>query len=204
MELWLGYSPGQPRAGVRRRGGRQPTRRSRARGSPTLSVVAQDRRTRLAAASPTRWFGVPIPHLGVMPLPDVAVAPLLALEHGLLPTTDPLGALLSAALGAVEAVASIDDPTLRQRIVRKQAGRDVAGLPQADRRRERLGDRRSTTRPDPAAWCCTLMSPAAHLAPDVTLRYGALAARLRAADQHGRPGREGHRPGSGSRPSGSS
>ena len=107
VELWLGYSPEQPeRVFAGEVVGSQATFPSA--GMPSLTVVAQDRRTRLAAAEPSRWFGVPLPHLGVMPLPDVLVAPVLGLEHGLLPTLDPLGALL--LLGAGLAVALVLAP----------------------------------------------------------------------------------------------
>jgi len=169
-ELWLGYAPGQPqRVFAGQVVGTQATFPES--GMPALTVVAQDRRTRLAEASPSRWFGVPIPKLGIMPLPDIAVAPLLALEHGLLPTLDPLGALLSAALGAVEAVASIDDPTMRQRIVRKQSGQsslDFLKKIAVENAWELVIDHAA----DPAGLVLSLMSPGAHLAPDVTLRYG--------------------------------
>ncbi|MGI5400299.1 phage late control D family protein [Streptomyces sp. CA-135486] len=170
VELWLGYAPAEPaRVFAGEVVGNQAA--FPGTGMPTLTVVAQDRRTRLAAASPSRWFGVPIPHFGVMPLPDVAVAPVLALEHGLLPVIDPLGALLAAALGAVEAMASVDDPTLRQRVVRKQAGAtslDFLKQIAAENAWEIVIDHAA----DPAGLVLSLMSPAAHLAPDVTLRYG--------------------------------
>lgn len=170
IELWLGYAPDEPErvfAGeVVGSDARFPSA-----GMPTLRLIAQDRRTRLAASSPSRWFGIPVPFLGVMPLPDVAVAPILGLEHGLLPTIDPLGALLSAALGAVEAVASIDDPTLRQRIVRKQLGEtslDLLKRIAAENAWEIAIDHEAS----PGGLVLSLMSPAAHLAADTTLRYG--------------------------------
>ncbi|MFE9775580.1 phage late control D family protein [Streptomyces sp. NPDC005931] len=169
-ELWLGYAPEEPaRVFAGEIVGGQAA--FPGTGMPTLTVVAQDRRTRLAAAAPSRWFGVPVPHLGVMPLPDVAVAPALALEHGLLPVVDPLGALLAAALGAVEAMASIDDPTLRQRIVREQAGAtslDFLKQIAAENAWEIVIDHAAA----PAGLILSLMSPAAHLSSDVTLRYG--------------------------------
>jgi len=170
VELWLGYSPEQPeRVFAGEVTGSQATFPSA--GMPTLTVIAQDRRTRLAAAGPSRWFAVPIPHLGVMPLPDILVAPVLGLEHGLLPTLDPLGALLSAALGTVEAALSIDDPTLRQRLVRKQAGEtslDFLKKIAAENAWEIAIDHQA----NPGGLVLSLMSPAAHLAPEVTLRYG--------------------------------
>jgi hypothetical protein len=170
IELWLGYSPEEPeRIFAGEVVGSQAAFPSS--GIPTLTVIAQDRRTRLAAASPSRWFGVKIPQIGIMPLPDVAVAPLLAVEHGLLPTLDPLGALLSAALGAVETVAAVDDPTMRQRIVRKQAGEtslDLLKRIAAENAWEIIIDHQAS----PGGLVLSLMSPGGHLAPDVTLRYG--------------------------------
>lgn len=170
LELWLGYAPDQPeRVFAGEVVGADATFPSA--GIPTLTVVAQDRRTRLAAAQPSRWFGVAIPTYGVLPIPDVAVAPLLALEHGLLPSIDPLGSMLAAALGAAETMMSLDDPTLRQRIVRKQAGEtslDLLKRIAAENAWEIAIDHRA----EPAGLMLTLMSPAAHLAPDVTLRYG--------------------------------
>jgi hypothetical protein len=167
IELWLGYSPEEPeRIFAGEVVGSQAAFPSS--GIPTLTVIAQDRRTRLAAASPSRWFGVKIPQIGIMPLPDVAVAPLLAVEHGLLPTIDPLGSLLSAALSAVEAV---DDPTMGQRIVREQAGEtslDLLKRIAAENAWEIVIDHKAS----PGGLVLSLMSPGAHLAPDVTLRYG--------------------------------
>lgn len=171
VELWLGYSPEQPErvfAGeVVSTDATFPSA-----GIPTLTVAAQDRRTRLAASQPSRWFAVSVPTYGVMPLPDVVVAPELALEHGLLPTIDPLGSMLAAALGAAESLMSLDDPTLRQRIVRKQAGEtslDLLKRIAVENAWEIVIDHRA----DPAGLVLSLMSPAAHLAPDVTLKYGA-------------------------------
>jgi uncharacterized protein len=140
-------------------------------GMPTLRVVAQDRRTRLAAASPARWFGIPIPSIGVMPLPDLVVAPILTLEHGLLPQLDPLGAFLSAALSVADAAASIDDPGMRQRVVRRQHSQTTLEFLEhiaAENGWELVmehgpGANGSTLR---------LMSPAGELEPDVTLRHG--------------------------------
>ncbi len=170
VELWLGYAPDQPeRVFAGQVVGSDATFPSS--GIPTLTVVAQDRRTRLAGASPSRWFGIPVPYLGVMPVPDVAVATELGLEHGLLPTIDPLGAVLSAALGAVEAAASIDDPALRQRIVRKQSGEtslDLLKRIAVENAWEVAIDHEAS----PGGLVLSLMSPGAHLAPEMTLRYG--------------------------------
>jgi phage protein D len=170
VELWLGYSPEQPeRVFAGEVVGSQADFPSS--GIPTLGVSAQDRRTRLAAASPSRYFGVSIPHFGVAPIPDQIVASTVALEHGLLPTIDPLGSVLAAALGAAEAAASINDPALRQRIVRKQAGTtslDFLKQIAAENAWEIVIDHAAS----PGGVVLSLMSPAAHVAPDTTLRYG--------------------------------
>jgi hypothetical protein len=88
---------------------------------PTVTVTAQDARYRLAQGNKVRWFGVPIPSVGVFPLPDVATAPIVALENLLLPIIDPVGAALSVLLGAAEAASSIADPGGAQKFIRKQA-----------------------------------------------------------------------------------
>lgn len=140
-------------------------------GMPTLRVVAQDRRTRLAAASPARWFGVPVPKLGVLPLPDPVVAPLLAIEHGMIPLLDPLGAFLSAALGVVDVVASLEDPSMRQRVVRRQHSESTLDFLKkiaVENAWELIVEHDSA----PSGFVLRLMSPAAYLSPDVTLRYG--------------------------------
>ncbi|MGC0417000.1 phage late control D family protein [Embleya sp. AB8] len=140
-------------------------------GMPMLRVIAQDRRTRLAAASPARWFGVPIPKLGVLPLPDLVVAPLLAVEHGMVPLLDPLGAFLSAALGVVDVVATAEDPSMRQRVVRRQHSEttlDFLKKIAAENAWELIVEHDS----EPSGFVLRLMSPAAFLSPDVTLRYG--------------------------------
>ncbi|MBV8935213.1 MAG: hypothetical protein JO095_05335, partial [Alphaproteobacteria bacterium] len=75
--------------------------------APTVTVTAQDARYRLAQGNKVRWFAIPIPSVGDFPLPDVATAPLVALENLLLPLIDPVGAALSVLLGGAEAVSSI-------------------------------------------------------------------------------------------------
>ncbi|MBV9201150.1 MAG: hypothetical protein JO320_23275 [Alphaproteobacteria bacterium] len=89
--------------------------------APTVTVTAQDARYRLAQGNKVRWFAIPIPSVGDFPLPDVATAPLVALENLLLPLIDPVGAALSVLLGGAEAVSSIADPGSAQKFIRKQA-----------------------------------------------------------------------------------
>lgn len=142
-----------------------------AAGMPTLRVVAQDRRTRLAAASPGRWFGIPIPTIGIMPLPDLVVAPILTLEHGLLPELDPLGAFLSAALSVADAAASIDDPGMRQRVVRRQHSQTTLEFLEKIAS-ENGWDLVMQHGPGANGSTLRLLSPAGELDPDVVLRYG--------------------------------
>jgi hypothetical protein len=71
----------------------------------------------------------------------------------------------------VEAAASIDDPTLRQRIVRKQAGAtslDFLKQIAVENAWEIVIDHAA----NPGGLVLSLMSPGAHLAPETTLRYG--------------------------------
>jgi hypothetical protein len=89
--------------------------------APTVTVTAQDARYRLAQGNKVRWFAIPIPSVGDFPLPDVATAPLVALENLLVPLIDPVGAALSVLLGGTEAVSSIADPGSAQKFIRKQA-----------------------------------------------------------------------------------
>ncbi|MEA2301831.1 MAG: hypothetical protein QOE44_2366 [Solirubrobacteraceae bacterium] len=140
-------------------------------GVPTLRVVAQDRRTRLAESSPTRLFAVPIPGYGVQPLPDLGVAPLIGLEHQLVTFVDPLAAFLSAALSLADLDATSEDPGGRQKLARKQIGQsslDFLGKIAAENGWEVLMEHG----PIAGGWVIRLMSPASVLAPEETLRYG--------------------------------
>ncbi|MEU0938142.1 hypothetical protein [Embleya sp. NPDC005971] len=170
VSIALGYAPDEPsRLFVGEVVGTEASFPSD--GMPMLRVVAQDRRTRLAAASPARWFGVPVPKLGVIPLPDLVVAPLLAVEHGMVPLLDPLGAFLSAALGVVDVVATIEDPSMRQRVVRRQHSEttlDFLKKIAVENAWELIVDHDA----EPAGFVLRLMSPAGNLSSDVTLRYG--------------------------------
>jgi len=89
---------------------------------PTLTVAAQDRMQRLQRDAKARWFSIPIPSYGNVPLPDVAVAGIVSLEHGLVPIFEPVGAALSVILGGAEAMAALDGPGALQRLIRKQEG----------------------------------------------------------------------------------
>jgi phage protein D len=90
-------------------------------GAPMLTVTAQDRRHRMREGKKVRWFALPIPCIGNLPLPDIVTAPLVTLENLLIPIIDPVGAALSVILGAVDMVVAITDPGSAQKVIRKQA-----------------------------------------------------------------------------------
>jgi phage protein D len=73
-----------------------------AQGSPTLQIVAHDRRKRLQQGTKTRWFAIAIPCLGTYPIPDPVVAGFVAAESQLLVASDPVSLAIAAALGGVE------------------------------------------------------------------------------------------------------
>jgi phage protein D len=89
-------------------------------GIPALTVSAQDRRVRMQEGTRERWFSVPIPKYRNTPLPDLAVATLVAGENLLVPSFDPVGAALSVILGGVEALASMSADGAIQYTIRKQ------------------------------------------------------------------------------------
>jgi hypothetical protein len=139
---------------------------------PTLTVVAHDRRVRLQESSATRWFAIPIPKFAVLPVPDVAVAPLVTLEHGLIPILDPIGAALSVLIQGAAVAGAIGDPDGMQKIIRRQHDQtnlDFLALIAKENGWEMLIDHAAT----PAGYQLRFMSPLSHLDADVTLRYGA-------------------------------
>lgn len=91
-----------------------------ATGAPTLTVVAHDRRARLQQGSKTRQFAVAIPYAGNYPIPDVAVAGIVAAENELLLASDPVSLAIAAALGGVEYGISAVTGTGSHELIRKQ------------------------------------------------------------------------------------
>ena len=89
-------------------------------GMPTMSVTAHDRRHKMAEGNKVRWFAIPIPSVGNLPLPDVATASIVALENLLIPIFDPVGMALSIILGGVDAFVAVTDPGSAQKLIRKQ------------------------------------------------------------------------------------
>lgn len=169
LQLELGYAPApltQVFAGeVVARGADFP-----AGGAPTFSVTAHDRRRRMTQGNKLRWFAIPIPTWGNLPLPDLVTAGAVALENGMQPVFDPVGLALSILLGGVDAFA-VTDPVSSQKVVRKQANvsddaflREIAG--------ENGWDVRVEHDAVSAGRVLHFTSSLDDLAPDRTLRYG--------------------------------
>jgi hypothetical protein len=86
---------------------------------PTMTVTAHDRRHNMADGNKVRWFAIPLPCPGNLPLPDIATASIVTLENLMIPIFDPVGAALSIILGGVETFA-VTDPGSAQKLIRKQ------------------------------------------------------------------------------------
>lgn len=142
-----------------------------ASGTPILTVAAQDRRHRLQSGKKARWFAVPVPSYGNIPIPDAAVVDMVSLGNELIPITDPIGAALSVLLGGVQTVAALNDPVTMQEIIRKQAGEsdyDFLKRIALENGWDMLIDHTG----DSGGCKLRFMSPLEHLESDVTLKYG--------------------------------
>ncbi|MET0459468.1 MAG: hypothetical protein ABW195_09475 [Ilumatobacteraceae bacterium] len=139
--------------------------------APTLNVVGQDRLRRLQEGTKARSFAVPIANVGQIPIPDAAVVDLVALEHGLVPLLEPVGAAISALLGgAALAVAGTDREALQSLVRRQQRESDFDFLAKVAREN---GWDLSIDQSGPLAGVrLRFRSPLDHLAPDVELAYG--------------------------------
>jgi phage protein D len=144
-------------------------------GSPMLTVAAQDRRTHLQQGTQTRWYSVPITSYGNVPVPDMAVASLVAAENLLMPMYDPIGAALSVLIGGVEVVALIashgTDPAVLQKLIRKQINESnfdfltrIAHENGWEMTMDHTGAR--------GGWQLHFFSLADHLTPAMALKYG--------------------------------
>lgn len=170
MRLEAGYAPGPlTTLFVGDIVGQTPT--FPASAMPALTVVAQDRRTKLQRSGGTRWFAIPTKAWGVLPLPDTAVATTVALPHGLIPITDPVGAVIATVLQGVETFAAIGDPDAMQKVVRRQHGEsDHAFLQRLAKESglEMLIDHEAP----PGGLALRFLSPAGRVKPDAVLSYG--------------------------------
>lgn len=140
-------------------------------GTPTMTVVAQDRRHQMQRGNKTRWFAISIPTYGNIPIPDLAIAGILSAERGLIPLVEPVGAALAVLIGGVSAVVAMDDPKAVQKLIRKQDGQsdyDFLGRIATENGWEMVVDHSGPL----GGHLLRFMSPLDHLAPDVTLKYG--------------------------------
>jgi phage protein D len=137
-------------------------------GTPMLTVTAQDRIARMQRGSKTRSFAIPIRCWANLPLPDSAVASIVALENGLVPKPDLVGSALAAILLAAGVAA---DPKDAQKLIRKQQNEsDHAFL--ARLARENGWELTIEHSGSLAGFALRFLSPLSHLNADVTLRYG--------------------------------
>ena len=140
-------------------------------GTPTLTVAAQDARREMQRGNKTRWFAIPLPTYGNMPIPDLAVAAVLSAEHGLIPLFEPVGATLAVLLGGASVAVSMNDPQAMQKMIRKQEGQsdyDFLGRVALENGWEMVIDHSGPL----GGHVLRFMSPLDHLTPDVTLKYG--------------------------------
>jgi phage protein D len=141
------------------------------RGMPTFTVSAQDRRARMQEGTRERWFAVPIPEYRMTPLPDHAIAAIVAAENHLVPILDPVGAALSVLLGGIQTLASIAADGSIQYTIRKQSAESdfdfltrlsaQNGWELVIEHQEPLGGHK-----------LRFFSPLGHLSPDLTLAWG--------------------------------
>jgi uncharacterized protein len=140
-------------------------------GIPTLTVSAQDRRSRLQRGTKSRWFAIPIPKVANIPLPDIAIAPLVAAENGLVPVLDPVGAALSVILGGAQLIASLDSTGAVQQAIRKQEAEtdfDFLARVCLENGWEMVVDHAGQL----GGRTLRFFSPLGHLTPDVSLAWG--------------------------------
>lgn len=89
-------------------------------GMPTMTVTAHDRRHKMADGKKVRWFAIPLPCPGNLPLPDIATAAIVTLENLMIPIFEPVGAALAIILGGVDTFVAVTDPGSAQKVIRKQ------------------------------------------------------------------------------------
>lgn len=140
-------------------------------GTPTLTVVAQDRRHRMQRGNKVRWFAIPVPQYGNLPIPDGVVAAMVTAERAMIPIADPVAAALAILLGGMQVALALDDPDKAQKVIRKQAGEsDFDFLARISRENgwEMLVDHEGPL----GGYQLRFFSPADHLAPDASLKWG--------------------------------
>lgn len=149
-----------------------------ASGTPTLTVVAQDSRRKMQRGNRVRWFAIPVPSYGNLPIPDAAVAALVTAENAMIPIADPVAAALAILLGGAQiamafaaSAADRSDPDKAQKVIRKQVGEnDFDFLARIARENgwEMLVDHEGPL----GGYQLRFFSPADHLTPEASLKWG--------------------------------
>ena len=140
-------------------------------GTPSLTVIAHDRRQRLQQGTQARWFAIPTQCYGNFPISDLSISSLLSLEQQLIPVFDPVGAALAAILGGVEVLVQLGDPDARQKMIRKQMGQsnyDFLHLIAKENGWDMVIDHAGPM----GGSKLRFFSPLSHLTPDRTFKYG--------------------------------
>ncbi len=140
-------------------------------GVPMMTVVAQDRLSRLQQGTKVRWFAIPISSVTNVALPDPAVAGIVSAENGLAPILDPVGAAIAVLLGGVEAVATVSDTDSGQKVIRHQA--EESDFDFLKRISKENGWEMFIEHSGPlGGYQLRFMSPLDRLAPEASLKYG--------------------------------
>jgi phage protein D len=142
-----------------------------ASGTPTLTVVAQDRRHHMQRGNRSRWFAISIPEYGNLPIPDGAVAALVTAEHNMIPLADPVAAALAVLLGSAQVAIALDDPDAGQKTIRKQTGEsdfDFLARIALENGWETLVDHEGPA----GGFQLRFFSPADRLTPALSLKWG--------------------------------
>ena len=140
-------------------------------GAPTFTVTAHDRRHKMREGNKVRWFAIPLPCPGNLPVPDIATAGIVTLENLMLPIFDPVGAALSIILGGVDTIVAVTDPDSAQKVIRKQANEsdyDFIGRIAAENGWDVLVEHDGPV----GGHLLRFTSSLDHLQPDHTLAYG--------------------------------
>ena len=144
-----------------------------ASGIPMLNVIAQDRRQHLQKGAKTRWFAIPLPKVGNVPIPDAAVAAAVTASNQLTPIFDPISAAFSVLVGGTETVLALaaNNPTVVQALIRKQAGENNFDFLKRISHENGWEINMDYDAPR-GGYKLHFLSLAEHLAPTVTLKYG--------------------------------
>jgi phage protein D len=167
FELWLGYaSKDLERVFVGEITGINATFPS---GSmPTLTVVAQDFMHRMTAGSKTRIFGLDLPTIGMFPIPDPIIAPLVSAQNLLLSYPDPVGGPLSFLTLLLTFLIDPEQARLGVRLQQEESDFDFLSAIA----RENAWDMYIDHTQDPQGYWIRFRFPVYDHSPSLVLKYG--------------------------------